>query len=283
MKPIQKDNPVTLVSVLNDQQHIKTIMCNGFRWYYDASVPDDDKVFRASMTSGISKVYPKGEHFYDWIAKFGHWRQVVLGRAQVHGNTVHDGVDMVNKGHTIDMNWMEMNIINQPNMGWRLESSIKAMVMDVRKAMESYFAWHDEYNPICLGSEFVLYHPEHMFAGRTDQLYKIGDDIVLVDNKTGMAHDHHQLQSLGYAHIYNTYYAPEEYKCNKVGVLYLKKDYRRKPTFGFKMINADPERYLRYTDYYADEYGVPKPKFGFKPRKSFSLNKDKEKDGKSMG
>ena len=60
-----KTNPVNIVSILNEQKHIKTIMCNGMRWYYDASVPDEDKVFRASMTSGISKVYPKGDHFFD--------------------------------------------------------------------------------------------------------------------------------------------------------------------------------------------------------------------------
>ena len=274
-----KTNPVNIVSILNEQKHIKTIMCNGMRWYYDASVPDEDKVFRASMTSGISKVYPKGEHFYDWIAKFGHWRQIVLGEAQVHGNATHDAVDMLCKGHTIDSQWIEANIVSQPAVAWRLSSNIKGMVMNVRKAMESYMAWHDEYDPVCIGSEFALYHPEHMFAGRTDQLYKIGDDIVLVDNKTGMAHDHHQLQSLGYAYIYNTYYAPEEYKCNKVGVLYLKKDYRRKPTFAFKMIDATPDRYLKYCEYYADEYGTPKIKFGFKPRKEFSLSKKKVNNG----
>jgi hypothetical protein len=61
-----------------------------------------------------------------------------------------------------------------------------------------------------------------------------------------------------------------------VGVLYLKKDYRKKPTFGFKMINADPTRYLNYLNWYADEFGVPEIRFGFKPRKIFSLTKTKE-------
>tara|TARA_Y100000592_G_C5456362_1_gene311559 strand:+ start:767 stop:1609 length:843 start_codon:yes stop_codon:yes gene_type:complete len=276
-------NPVNLVALLTEQEHIRTIMCNGMRWYYDSSVPDEDKVFRASMTSGLSKVYPKGEPFYDWIAKYGHWRSIILSKAIVKGNVTHDGIDMVNKGHTIDPQWMEMNIQSQASMGWRMDSSIKAMVMEVRKCMESYFAWHDEHKPICLGSEFTLYHPDHMFAGRTDQLYRIGDDIVLVDNKTGMPHEHHLIQGLGYAYIYNKYYAPEEYKCTKIGVLYLKDSYRKKPTFSFKTIDASPDRYLRYLEYYADEWGVPKIKFGYKPRKVFSLSNIKENDGKSMG
>jgi hypothetical protein len=269
-------NPVNIVSILNNQDNIKTVMSNGMRWYFDASVADDDKIYRASMTSGLSKAYPKGDHFYEWVAKQGMWKSVTLGTAIVHGNCVHDGIDMMVKGHTIDTNWIEMNIINQPIMTWRIENNIKKMVNNVQKALESYMAWHEEYNPICIGSEFALYHPEHMFAGRTDQLYKIGDDICLIDNKTGMAHAHHLIQGLGYAHIYNTYYAPEEYKCNKVGVLYLKKDYKRKPTFGFKMISAKPDRYLRYLEYYADEFGSPKIKFGYKPRVKFSLSKTKE-------
>ena len=273
---MSKKFPVTIVSKLYEQEEIKTIMMNGMRWYYRNNVPDEDKIFKASMTSGLSRAYPKGEHFYDWIAKYSHWRSVILGEAIVLGNVAHDGIDKMVKGHTIDINWIEMAILNQTDVKWRLQSNIKSMVQYVQRLLESYMAFHDKYDPICIASEFALYSEEHMFAGRTDQLYRIGDDIVLVDNKTGMAHDHHIIQSLGYAHIYNEYYATKEWKCNKVGILYLKKDYRKKPTFVFKMVNADPTRYLNYLNWYADEYGVPEIKFGFKPRKKFSLTKTKE-------
>ena len=32
------------------------------------------------------------------LQSMDHWRTIILGEAQVHGNAVHDAVDMVNKG-----------------------------------------------------------------------------------------------------------------------------------------------------------------------------------------
>ncbi len=269
--------PTNIVDILNKQDSIKTKMMNGHRWYYDSSNPEP--TYRMSMTSGLNVAYPKGPGLFEWGVKSGYWHKMLSDTAIVPGNLVHDAIDLLFQGQTIDDVWFEIALMEQEKIGWRLESNKTTIINSCLRYMESFFAWYDKFQPVCIGSEFKLYNEEHLFAGRTDQLYKITDEktgeteIVLVDNKTGTAHDYHWIQGLGYAHIYNTYYAPEEYKCTKVGVLYLKKDYRKKPNYSFKMIDANPERYLNYCDWYVNEFKVPVIKFGYLPRRKFSLVK----------
>ena len=136
-------------------------------------------------------------------------------------------------------------------------------------------AFWEEHNPQIIASEFPLYNSEHIFAGRTDQLYEMTirnkKSLVLVDNKTGMPHEHHIIQCLGYAYIYNNYYAGRRKKIDRVATLYLKNSFVKKPGFSFKCVKYDETRYLNFIDYFVTEYGIPQLKFGFKPRKVFSF------------
>tara|TARA_R100001129_G_scaffold148822_1_gene110533 strand:- start:347 stop:1174 length:828 start_codon:yes stop_codon:yes gene_type:complete len=274
--------PVNLQQVLGNQDQITTIHMNGVRWYYNKL--DAEPTYRMSMTSGLGKGYAKTNQFFEWGVKMGHWYRVVRDKAGTYGTIVHDAIDLMLQGEDVDETWIRLTLLESSNQLWRLEDSLKQAVMKIQKYLESFMAFWDEHQPQILASEFPLYHPEHLFAGRTDQLYEMTHRkkkcMILVDNKTGMPHESHLIQCLGYAYIYNNYYAGDGPKIEKVATLYLKDSFIKKPGFSFKCIKYDESRYMNFVDYFVTEYGVPELKFGFKPRKVFSLTKKQSKGSK---
>lgn len=283
-----------LIENLKDDQNLKTISDGGYRFYFDAN--QETRVHRISMTTAINRLYPKGKELFEWGVKNGHWYKIMRDTAGVKGTVTHDAIhrcwqslyarlkDPDDKFYSVNDDWLRVELASNNSTNWEIENTRGQMISSIKKYMESYFAWIEEYDPFCIASEFALYHPDHLLAGRTDQLYRMNiegkNHLVIVDNKTGNKYDQHLVQTQGYAYIYNTYYAKPKGKVTKVATLYLKDKWIKKPTFGFKLYDYDPTEYLAFVKYFKILYGEPKPKQRYKVRKEFEIPLTKIKGSK---
>ena len=167
--------------------------------------------------------------------------------------------------------------------------------------MESYSSFYDEYLPVVIGNEIPLWHPQIGWAGQTDQLYIMkssrGKDIIcLVDNKTGTQKDDHFIQQAAYAILLKNIY---NITVDKIGVLYIRENYRTNPTHTLKLkpfslvseedlsmefnipytIHKEKKYCYEWYGYYnsfrrkidCGEDGFPKPTHKPQPREVFTL------------
>jgi hypothetical protein len=83
------------------------------------------------------------------------------------GDIVHDWIDRLIKGGTIP------------------DAEVQSQVITARRMLDTFRAFCRKYNPQFLESEFTVWSDAYGYAGTGDWYGRIGDWLVLVDNKTG--------------------------------------------------------------------------------------------------
>jgi|TARA_R100001530_G_C4320695_1_gene155655 hypothetical protein len=259
-----------------DSSFVRRLSANG-RFYYDAR--DEHPIYAPSVTTILDKTVPKGYGFHQWLRNYGHWSDFIKYAKAHRGTVVHILVEMLAKGETIDPPTITKVIQAQSNLldaivlgGW------KEYELSVRRYLESFCAFYDEYDPIVLSLEEMLYHRDLPYAGTADAIFGMRINgtkkRVLVDFKTGAELEYHALQLTAYKKLWNKIH-PDE-KVTACAVLYLKEGYRNKPTFKFKIVKPQFSRWKLHLGLYLDKNsydGVVKPKIKPQPRDTFNLIK----------
>jgi hypothetical protein len=159
--------------------------------------------------SWIAGQYPKGVQFYKWLASKG-WNEAeeIKTSAGERGSNVHNAIDKLNKGETIDCTMYSLDEI---------------------VAIQSYVNWYNTVNPTILSSELFVYSHKHKYAGTLDIVAEIGSQLYIVDIKTAKSiWKEYELQLSAYKRAYQELYNPGELKIAilQVGYNMNKKKYK---------------------------------------------------------
>ena len=194
-----------------------------------------------SVTTIINKMFPTEPFLIKW------WKSNpsietdrILKAKGFMGTIVHDVLDKMKSDLSFVVDWEYMEtMIRQKMSPFYIEyyGGLDDCVCTAMKYIESYIAWGESYTPKIVGSEVRLYHEQYDWAGTTDDVLQINDDIIISDIKTGSMNDKHFYQGIAYAILWNALYP--KFKCSSVAVLYLKSDFKTKPTFNFKTMELN--------------------------------------------
>ena len=193
------------ISVQREEKKLKRIDFLDRRVYQRS-----EGVYYPSVTSILSAM-PADPFFLQWMAEVGKNADIIRDKAAREGTQVHEGIEKLVKGFGLD--WVD----SYGNANYNLQ------VWQMLLKFKDFFEY---VKPETLASEMFLYSDTYKYAGTTDYLCKVGDEIWLIDFKTsnhiGLSYD---LQLAAYAK------ALEELKGIKVdrcGVLWLKASTRSK-------------------------------------------------------
>lgn len=162
---------------------------DGFRFYEGVKlvVDTEQRVWcYPSVTTKIDAVYPKDAFLIKWIREQGLGGQAIFEKAAEEGTEAHIAIDNMLKGQEI------------PTFG---------MSESVKKAIQSFLDWCEEFKPVFIESETMVVNHKYKFAGTKDALvqlnYKKGKTeykgIYVVDYKTSNSvHEKHKLQNACY-------------------------------------------------------------------------------------
>lgn len=238
IKKIQKG--ITRITSLNERWYVRTT--NGERVYYPSS-------------TWISGYYPKGQHFYKWLAGKG-WTEVeaVKQAAADKGSRVHWACQELDEGKKIKITAKYLN----PSTRQKEELSKEEV-----DCIISYRDFLDEAKPQLLGQEITSFGD--VYAGTADKIFRLNGNIWIVDLKTSQSiWPEHELQISSYSHmqfdIAKMGITPKEWKNRKLAILQIGYKKNRK---GYKFTPVQDKYHLfRNVAYkiWQNENGEDKPK-----------------------
>ena len=135
----------------------------------------DERVFPSS--TWIAGYYPKGIQFYKWLAQKG-WdeSQAIKIAAGDKGSKIHQAIEDLERQGEIEMGYMYPN----PTTGAQEELTVEEW-----EACMSFMDWRKSVNPEMVKCEQVVYNEEHNYAGTLDRIYRIDNQLWVVDFKSG--------------------------------------------------------------------------------------------------
>lgn len=137
------------------------------------------KIYVPSSTT-ILNAYPQSVQLTQWIAQQGwHESQRIKSEAGERGTRVHQGIEYL----------LQKSVLDKENYSLEEWSRLSAFV-----------DWYKAYHPQIVATEKLCYSRKYGYAGRTDAIFKISDQIIVCDWKTSSSiHDHFPLQVASYA------------------------------------------------------------------------------------
>ncbi len=139
----------------------------------------------------ISGYYPKGIAFYKYLASKG-WdeSQVIMEAAGVKGTKVHSATSVIIAGGIVKM---EDKFIN-PNTNLEEELTVEEY-----ECLMSFVNWANDVKPKFILNEITVESEKYNYAGTVDCIVKIGEQVYLIDFKTGQyIWPEHELQIAAY-------------------------------------------------------------------------------------
>ena len=118
-------------------------------------------IVRYPSVTTILGAYPKGEKFYEWVAKHGADSEAIKREAGDVGHTIHTAIE---------------SIIREKHLpGLSLADSI---------TIAAFREWYEKTKPIPVCCERKIVSASHAYAGTTDLVCLINGQTCLVDYKT---------------------------------------------------------------------------------------------------
>jgi genome maintenance exonuclease 1 len=163
----------------------------------------NDKYY-PSVTS-VLNYFPKNKFFHEWLKDVGHNADIIASKAASEGTQVHNAIDRFLNGEEIK--WIDDN--------GRAEYSL-----EVWKMILKFADFWNTHKPELIASEYHLFSDTHEYAGTTDIIVKLNNQVWLLDIKTSNSlHTSYDLQLAAYAVAWNeTHNALIE----RTGILWLK-------------------------------------------------------------
>jgi len=164
----------------------------------------EEGVYYPSVTS-ILNFMPKDKWFEEWLKDVGHNADLIRNKAGREGSQVHEAAERLIDGEQID--WMDKN--------GRAIYNLKVWEM-----INRFVDFWKTVAPEPVHVEQFLYSDEHKFAGTTDLVVKMGDELWMLDIKTSNSlHRTYDMQLAAYSKAF------EEITGNKIdraGIIWLK-------------------------------------------------------------
>lgn len=181
IKIIDKDKQVMRVTTVDE------------RWYAkpgeDTSTGLPTFKFYPSST-WIAGYYPKGIGFYKWLAERG-WdeAEAIKVAAGDKGSKVHQAIEIIEQNGSLPIDTKIMNHRTEQ------EEDLTTAELD---CILSFTKWHNETKPVLLATEMTVFG--NNYAGTLDRIYRINDQIFIVDFKTSaQVWEEHKLQISSYS------------------------------------------------------------------------------------
>lgn len=163
----------------------------------------NDKYY-PSVTS-VLNYFPKNQFFHNWLKDVGHNADIIASKAASEGTQVHNAIDRFLNGEEI--NWLDVN--------GRAEYSL-----EVWKMILKFADFWNTYKPELITSEYHLFSDIHEYAGTTDIIVRLNNQIWLLDIKTSNSlHTSYDLQLAAYAVAWNETHTD---LIERTGILWLK-------------------------------------------------------------
>lgn len=172
----------------------------------------DNINYYPSVTT-ILEVYPKGAGFTQFLKDLGNNSEQVVQRAAEQGTKIHDCLDRMIKGETIE--WQDQYTLEE----WK-------MLMRFTEFWETT-------KPEVFGNELSLVDETLGFGGTIDLICGINGKVWLIDFKTTNGlYTTHELQISAYAKLYE---AQTKRKIDNTAILWLKSSTRGTDRTGKKI------------------------------------------------
>jgi hypothetical protein len=163
----------------------------------------NDKYY-PSVTS-ILNYFPKNKFFHEWLKDVGHNADIIASKAASEGTQVHTAID----------NFLQGNEIN-----WLDEYGNAKYSLEVWKMILKFAEFWNTHKPELITSEYHLFSDKHEYAGTSDLVVKLKDQIWLLDIKTSNSlHTSYDLQIASYAKAWNE---THDTLIERTGILWLK-------------------------------------------------------------
>ena len=212
---------------------IQQLMSESGRMYSNGTKPF------YSVTTILNKMFPTEPFLIKWWKSHPiMFTDRTLKAKGYMGSIVHDILDKMKMDleFIVEYEYVQ-EIIKQTMSPYYIDfyNGIDDATEIALKYIESYIAWGESYTPSIIASESRLYHEQYDWAGTTDDVIKVHNKITISDIKTGVQSDKHFYQGVAYAILWNALYpnTPVE----TVAVLYLKSDYKTRPTYKFSTLD----------------------------------------------
>lgn len=180
--------------------NVKQYTSPDFRFYLI-----DSKIYLPSVT-WILDSYPKGIGFQIFLKQNGENSERIKQEAADKGSKIHNAIAKGISGQKIkitDKFWNETT------------NKDEELTFDEWRAINWFYEWWKESMPQIIANEIVVYDLKIGVAGTVDLVCQIGNDIWLIDIKTGKSiWPSYKLQVAIYEKLYNK-------KINKIGILHL--------------------------------------------------------------
>lgn len=155
--------------IVDEKRGLVQITSTDERWY------QMDTTFVPSVT-WILNSYPKGVQFYQWLASKG-WDEAELIKSEAgdRGNKIHNAISDILAGYEVKIDSKFRNS----------KGDFEELTGDECEAILSFITWYNEVKPETIAYDFTCYSEKHGYAGTLDYLCRIGEEVYLVDFKTG--------------------------------------------------------------------------------------------------
>jgi hypothetical protein len=182
-----KSEGVFQVTIADERWYVKTVLDEKSNPSY---------VYMPSVT-WIAGYYPKGIAFYKWLSeKSWSEAEAVKAAAGDKGSKVHAAIEDLIKGEEISMTSKYLNNTTEQQ---------EELTIDEWECIVSFKNWHEEFRPVILKSEQVVFNEKEKYAGTVDFIYKFQDEKYIVDIKTSQnVWPEHELQLSAYKHCFDT-------------------------------------------------------------------------------
>jgi hypothetical protein len=200
---------------------IKQINSYVFDERFYTRVWNDTRFYVPSVTYILSTAYPQEYGLVNWRGDVGNKRaDEIMYEAAEDGSYVHKAIEEILQGKGIHKDDIE-NVF-QPKRA-----------LKVMRCLRSFVEWYEEYKPDILKVEYTLWNGRHKFAGTVDLKCMIGDEMYVVDFKTGKSlHTTHKMQIAAYG--------MNQRKIDKVALLHLGNT--TKKGYSFKVLSDDERK-----------------------------------------
>jgi genome maintenance exonuclease 1 len=163
----------------------------------------NDKYY-PSVTS-VLNYFPKNKFFHEWLKDVGHNADIIASKAASEGTQVHNAIDRFLNGEEIK--WIDDN--------GRAEYSL-----EVWKMILKFADFWNTHKPELIATEYHLFSDTHEYAGTTDIIVKLNNQVWLLDIKTSNSlHTSYDLQLAAYAVAWNE---THNTLIERTGILWLK-------------------------------------------------------------
>ena len=254
---------------MSKKTNIEQLMSLAGRMYSNGSRP------YYSVTTILNKMFPTEPFLIKW------WKNnsvMVTDRTMkakgMMGSLVHDILDKMKKDlkFVVEYEFVEETIKQtMPPYYIDFYGGLDNAVETCLKYIESYIAWGESYMPSIIASEARLYHEQYDWAGTTDDVIRCNGELMISDIKTGVQSDKHFYQGVAYALLWNVMYP--EHKLSQIAVLYLKSDFKTRPTFKFSTLdlksakgNAIVNEWYKMMELFRLRYANADGTYTYKPR-----------------